>query len=117
MIKGNKKNIMIILGLLVIVIYLSTSRGIMYGVFFFFGISCAILNCGIRYYANLNFLLKGNLSAMGFIFLYLLRLVIPVSIGFFVIRDSFMNGLVFLLGFTIQLILLPYASDYFVLKK
>jgi len=117
MIKSNKKVIVTILGLLAIVIYLSASEGIMYGVFFSLGISCAVLNCGIRYYANFYFLLRKSMSAITFISLYLLRLAITVSIGFFLIRNSFMSGLIFLLGFTVQFIILPRVSDFFVINK
>jgi len=106
-----------IVGFLAIVIHLSVRGGIMYGIFFFLGISCAILNSGIRYYANFYFLLKGNMSAMTFVSLYLLRLAITVSIGFFLIRNSFMSGLAFLLGFTVQFLILPHVSDFFLIKK
>ena len=117
MIKGIKKVILMILGLLAIGIYLSASEGVMYGVFFSLGISCAILNCGIRYYANYYFLLKKSMSAMAFFVLYLLRLAITVSIGFFLTRNSLMSGLVFILGFTVQFIILPQVSDFFAINK
>ncbi|WBW98487.1 hypothetical protein [Oceanirhabdus sp. W0125-5] len=117
MIKGRKKVVLIVFGLLAIGIYLSISGDIMYGVYFSSGISCALFNCVIRYYANFYFLLKGNMSAVTFIGLYLLRLSIPVFIGFFLIKNSFESGLVFLLGFTVQFIILPHVSNFFPIKK